>query len=732
MIKESLQQRDSGPNRVDGVAKVTGKAKYAAEYKLPDMAHGYLFTSAIAKGKILDIDASAAEKAPGVIKVISHKNAPKFPGAANKMKDTVALQSDEVFYNAQPIAVVVAETFEEARYAASLLKVTYDKQKPATDSHAERSKAFDPTAGRSQPPRGNPIEAFASAAIKVEEEYVIPINHHNPMEPGAAVASWNGDKLTIYNKTQGTISSQQHLSSIFGVPAENVVVVSPFVGGAFGAVLRPSSIDMVAAIAAREVKRPVKVVYTRRHMFTAHGYRPYTIQKMRIGADNDGKLVSIIHEAVGNTSSHANFQEGTVRITRLIYNCPNVLTDYKLTKTDLPTPLWMRAPGNVSGAFALECALDELSYKLKIDPLELRLINYAEKDPDNGKPFSSKELRECYRQAAEKFGWKDRKPEPRSMRDGNLLVGWGMATGIWGAGMSPATARVTLKVDGTVLVECGVTDIGPGTYTTISIIVAEVLGLPIEKIKFELGRSDLPTGPMQGGSVVTASVGTAAQETGEKVLKKLVELEKKDPNSPFKDVADNDFVFKNGAISAKSVPNVSVPYVDILKRNGLEKLSETHESRPDAGRRGQYSLASHGCQFIEVKVDEDIGLIKVTRTVAATAAGRIVNPKGAHSQEMGAVVWGIGMALTEETEVDHRIGRMMNANLAGYHVPVNADIKEVDTLFIHEEDKIVNPLGAKGLGELGMVGVPAAIANAVYHATGKRVRDLPITPDKLI
>lgn len=727
-----MQQRDSGPSRVDGVAKVTGKAKYAAEYKLPNMAHGYLFMSEIAKGKIRAIDSAAAEKAPGVIKVISHLNAPKYAGAANKLKDTVAFQSDEIFYSSQPIAVVLAETFEEARFAASLLKVTYDKAASATDSHAEMSKAFDPSAGRTQPARGNPVEAFNSAAVKVEEEYVIPINHHNPMEPGAAVASWNGDKLTIYNKTQGTVSSRQHLSSIFGVPTENVLVVAPFVGGAFGAALRPAAIDMVAAISARELKRPVKVVYSRRQMFTAHGYRPYTIQKMRIGADKSGKLTSIIHEAIGNTSSYSNFQEGTTRITRAIYECPNVLTDYKLVKTDLPTPLWMRAPGNVSGAFALECALDELSYKLKIDPLELRLINYAEKDPDNGKPFSSKELRECYRQAAERFGWKDRKPEPRSMRDGNLLVGWGMATGIWSAGMAPATARVTLKADGTVLVECGVTDIGPGTYTTISIIVAEVLGLPIEKVKFELGRSDLPIGPMQGGSVVTASVGTAAQECSEKLLRSLVTLLNKDPNSPFKDVAEGDFIFKDGRISAKTVPNVSIPYVDVLRSNGLAQLGETHESRPDSGRRGQYSLASHGCQFIEVKVDEAIGLIRVTRTIAATAAGRIVNPKGAHSQEMGAVVWGIGMALTEETEVDHRNGRMMNANLAGYHVPVNADIKEVDTLFIHEEDKIVNPLGAKGLGELGMVGVPAAIANAIYHATGKRVRDLPITPDKLI
>lgn len=726
------QQEKNAPSRVDGKAKVTGQAKYSAEYKLPNMAHGYIVTSTIAKGKITAIDTAEAEKAPGVVRVITYKNAPKLPGAASKMKDTVALQSDEIFYSAQPIAVVVAETFEQAAYAAGLIKVTYEKQPPTTDSGAERDKAFNPFGGRSPTPRGNAAEAFQNAPVKIEAEYTIPINHHNPMEPGAAVASWDGEKLTIYNKTQGTRDSQEGLASIFGVPLANVTVIAPFVGGAFGAALRPSAVDMLAAMAAREIKRPVRIVTTRRQMFTAHGYRPYTIQRMRMGADKSGKLTAIIHEAIGNTSSYTNFTEGTVRVSRSVYACPNVQTDYKLVKTDLPTPLWMRAPGNVSGAFALECGLDELSYALKIDPLELRLINYAEKDPDNGKPFSSKELRECYRQGAEKFGWKDRKPEPRSMRDGKWLVGWGMATGTWGAGMAAATARVTLKADGTALIECGVTDIGPGTYTTISIIAAQVLGLPIEKVKFVLGRSDLPVGPSQGGSVVTASVGTAVQEASERVLTKLFELESKASDSAFKGLPESDIVYKDGRITAKSVPNLGHAYSDVLKKNGLTELVETYESRPDTGLRGQYSLGSHGAQFLEVKVDEDLGIVRVTRVVAATAAGRIINPKGAHSQEMGAVVWGIGMALTEETEIDHRYGRMMNANLAGYHVPVNADVQEVETIFVPEEDKIVNPLGVKGLGELGMVGIPAAIANAVFHATGKRIRNLPITPDKLL
>lgn len=725
------QTKDNAPNRVDGVAKVTGKAKYAAEYKMPNLVNGYVVASTIAKGRITDIDAAEAEKAPGVLKIFTHKNAPKLPGAEKKTKDTVALQSDEIFFSNQPVAAVIAQTFEQARYAAGLVKVTYDKQTPETDPEKEREKAFYP-GGNNPKPRGNPVEAFGNAEVKIEAEYVIPIEHHNPMEPHAAVASWEGDKLTIYNKTQGVRDSSQHLASIFGVPEANVTVIAPFVGGAFGAALRPVAIDMLAALAARELKRPVKIVNTRRQMFTAHGYRPHTIQKMKLAADKSGKLTAIIHEAVANTSSYANYTEGTVRVSRSLYACPNVQTDYKLVKTDLPTPLYMRAPGNVSGMFALECALDELSYALKIDPLELRLINYAEKDPESGKPFSSKELRECYRQASEKFGWKNRKPEPRSMRDGKYLVGWGMATGTWGAGIAPAAARITLRNDNSVLIENGATDIGPGTYTTISIIAAKVLGLPLEKIKFVLGRSDLPVGPTQGGSVTTASVGTAVQECSQKILKKLLDLANQDTASPFKNVPESNIIFENARISAKNNPALSLSYIEILKRNNLDMVTETHQSTPDSGLRSKYAIASHGAQFIEVKVDEDLGIIKVTRVIEATAAGKIINPKGAHSQEIGATVWGIGMALTEETQIDHRFGRIMNPTLAGYHVPVNADVQEVETIFVDEIDNIVNPLGVKGLGELGMVGIPAAIANAVFHATGKRIRHLPMTPDKLL
>ncbi|HRJ90545.1 MAG TPA: xanthine dehydrogenase family protein molybdopterin-binding subunit [Pyrinomonadaceae bacterium] len=723
------------PSRVDGRAKVTGKATYIAEFRFPDLAYGYLVQSTIARGKIREIDTAEAEKQPGVVRILTHKNAPKLASQQPdeefgvRSRPFFALTTDTILFSGQPIALVVADTFEQARYAASMVKVTYDEQPPSTDLRKVADKRIE---GRPRPVRGTPDEAFAAADVKVEAEYIIPVEHHNAMEPHATVANWDGEKLTVYDKTQGVDGVRNYLSTHFGIEKTKISVLSPFVGGAFGASLRPTPNTLLAVMAARETKRPVKVVYSRRQLATAHGYRPASIQRIRIGADKGGKLTSIIHEAVHNTSAHEDFTEDLVGVSRTLYACPNVRTSGAIARTDMQTPLWMRAPGTVSGVFALESALDELSYKLKIDPVELRLINYAEKDPDTGRPFSSKELRECYRQASARFGWKDRKPEPRSMRDGRLLVGWGMATGTWGAFLAPSSARVTLRADGTALVESGTTDIGPGTYTTISIIAAKQLGLPIEKIKFVLGDSDLPTAPSQGGSITTASVGTAVQECAQIVQKQLIELESKREGSPFAGVAFENIVFENERVFVKGRADTGSTIAELLGRNNLGHLAATHTTRPDYGERGKYATASHGAQFVEVKVDEEIGIVRVTRVVQGTAAGKIINPKGAHSQEMGGVVWGIGMALTEKTEIDHRIGRIMNPNLAGYHVPVNADIGSIETIFVPEEDKIVNPLGAKGLGELGLVGIPAAIANAVFHATGKRIRELPITPDKLI
>jgi xanthine dehydrogenase YagR molybdenum-binding subunit len=731
-------------SRVDGVAKVTGKAKYAAEFAVPNLAYGFIVNGNIAKGAIATIDTAEAERASGVVRIFTHLNTPKFgpkppteeapPRGQQPEQDKSfrALQSEKIFFNMQPVALVVAETFEQARFAARLVKVTYNAEPHLTDTETLRDRARLPAQVSTPPkPRGNPEEALRNAPAKIEAEYRIPIEHHNPMEPHGAIAFWEGDKLTIFDKTQGVYTVRAHLASTFGIPEENVSVVSPFVGGAFGSALRPNYYPALTAMAARELKRPVKTVYTRTQMFTGHGYRPYTIQKISLGAERDGKLAAMIHEVVHNTSQFEEHNDNTTNFTRQIYACPNLFAQTKITDTNFNTPTWMRAPGAVSGMFALECAMDELAYELKIDPLELRLINYAEVDPHTGKPWSSKALRECYRLGAEKFGWSKRKPEPRSMRDGNMLVGWGMATGVWGAFQREASARITLRADGTAHVGSATSDIGPGTYTVMTMIAAEYLGLKPEQVQFELGDTKFPKAPSQGGSQTTSSVGSAVYGAALAIGAKLLEHANKDPKSPLNGAAAADVEMLDGRLQLRSDPSRFVRIAEVMKRNGLTELSETFDSKP-APERDKYALLAHGAQFVEVKVDPDLGNVRVTRVIEVTACGKIINPKASHSQEIGGVVWGMGMALTEATEVDHRFGRIMNPNLQHYHVPVNADVHEIETMFVEEEDKVVNPLGVKGMGELGMVGIPAAIANAVFHATGKRVRDLPITPDKLL
>ncbi|RZL54817.1 MAG: xanthine dehydrogenase family protein molybdopterin-binding subunit [Variovorax sp.] len=720
--------------RVDGLAKVTGKAKYTAEFQIPNVSYGFIVLSTVAKGRITAIDTRDAEQAGGVIRVFTHLNAGKLgpaPAAGAPPAWSWPLQSDRVFFNGQPIALVVAESYEQARYAARLVKATYQTEPHNSDFATVLDRAQPDPATAKGKPRGNPVTAMQAAAVKVEAEYRIPINHHNPIEPHAAIAFWRGDQLTIFDKTQEVFGVQKHLAESLGVPAENIRVVSPFVGGAFGASLKPNYYPSLTAMAARELKRPVKVVYTRTQMFTGHGYRPNTIQKIALGADRNGKLTSMIHEAFHNTSSFEAFSDSTTGFTRQLYACPNLHAPLKVAATDLATPTWMRAPGAVSGMFALECAMDELAYTLKIDPMELRLVNYAEVDPESGKPFSSKALRECYRLGAEKFGWKNRKAEPRSMRDGRLLVGWGMASSVWGAMQMPASARVTFRADGTAGVTSATSDIGPGTYTVMTMIAAEFLGLRLDQVHFELGDTRQPKAPAQGGSWTTSSVGSAVRGAALAIVAKLLDLANQDPASPLKGSSAADVEMLDGLLRLKSDPSRAVVIADVMRRTATNAITETYDSTPSP-ERAKYASLAHGAQFVEVKVDPDLGTVKVTRVIEVTACGKILNPLASHSQEIGGVVWGIGMALEEATEIDHRYGRIMNANLQHYHVPVNADIHSIETIFVEEEDTIVNPLGVKGMGELGMVGIPAAIANAIFHATGKRVRDLPITPEKLM
>ena len=575
--------------------------------------------------------------------------------------------------------------------------------------------------------RGNPDAGFAASDKVVEGKYTIPIEHHNAMEPHGATAFWEGDKLTVFDKSQGVFGCRRYLAQSFGVPdkevEDRVKVISTFVGGGFGSALLPHYYVYAAALGAKMVDRPVKVNYTRRQMFTGNGYRPFTYQEVKIGAKKDGKIQAIHHSSFGNTSTFENFSENSAGFGRTLYDVPNYKSEYSIVKTDLPTPTWKRAPGAVSGAFALESAIDELSYELGIDPLELRKINYAYKDPETGKPYSSKELMKCFEAGAKKFGWSKRKMKPRSMRDGDWLVGWGTGIGTWGAFQQTASVSIRLNEDGSAHVASGVTDIGPGTYTVITMIAAEYLGIDPDKIKFTLGDTRLPTAPSQGGSWTTASVGSAVYGAAKKIKSDLRDLAIQGAGTAiFGTASADDMVMLDGELRLKSDPSKKMAIPAILKMGGKSKHEVEYTSRPDFKKRGEYTTMAHGAQFVEVKVDEALGIVKVTRVIEATACGRIMNPKTSHSQEEGGIIGGIGMALFENTEIDHRYGKMMTTNFADYHIPSHADIHEVNADFVEEKDEIVNELGVKGMGELCMVGVPAAIANAIFHATGKRIQ----------
>ena len=567
--------------------------------------------------------------------------------------------------------------------------------------------------------------------MKVEETYSHPDEYHNAMELHATVAAWDGNKLTLYDKTQWVDNVQQQVAAAFGIDKDDVRVVSPFVGGAFGSALRAWVHVFIAALAAKHVRRPVKLVLTRAQQYTVPGYRPRTVQKVALGATKDGKLTAIRHEATAQTSTFEEYTESTLNPARFLYACPNVATRYYLAAMNVNTPASMRAPGEATGVYALECALDELAYALKMDPLQLRLVNHADEDPEKRLPWSSKSLKECYQRAAEKFGWAKRKPQPRSMRDGRLLVGWGMATATWPTHRLPATVLVRVLADGSAQVRTAASDIGPGTYTAMTQIAADALGLPVARVKFDLGDSKMPPAPVEGGSMTVASVGSAVHEAALAARHKVLALASGDDGSPLHKAEADGVEAADGRLFLKKEPGRGETYADILKRHKKESVEVTRESKPGEELK-KFSMYAFGVQFVEVRVDPDFGTVRVGRVVSGFAAGRIINPKTAHSQAIGGIVGGLGMALLEEVVRDRRNGRVVNANLEQYMVPVNADVPELDVFFVDEEDKHVNPIGAKGLAELSLVGVAPAVANAVYHATGKRIRDLPITPDKLL
>jgi xanthine dehydrogenase YagR molybdenum-binding subunit len=726
-------------SRVDGRAKVTGTAKYAAEYNAPGLAHGFVVSSAIAKGRIKRIHTADALSVDGVLEVFTHEHRPKLASSHEKYTDEVApsgspfrpLYDDKILFSGQPVALVVAEEFEIARFAASLIRVEYERKPHVTDFEAQRKRGAiakrDPAQSVA---RGNPAPAFEQAAVRIKAEYRMPVEHHNPMEPFAATAVWEGNgHITVFDKTQGPQNCRNYVAGVFGMPRDKVRVLSPYVGGGFGSGLRPQYELPLAVLAARALKRSVRVTLTRQQMFTL-GYRAANVHEMTLAANQDGSLASFRHGAVSMTSQFEDFQRDLVNWSSLLYKCANSELGQRLVKLDQNTPCDMRAPGGAEAAYAIECAMDELAYAANIDPLELRLINYSDKDQIQDRRYSSKELRECYRQGAEKFGWSRRSPQPRSMRDGNELVGWGMATGIWEAMQMPASAKAVLTANGSVEIASATADIGPGTYTWMTQLAAEMLGVAIENVTAKLGDSALPDAPVEGGSFTVSSVGSAIHAACRAVQRELLGLAQKMARSPLAGAKLDDVVFAEGKIRHKHEESREVSVADAMRAGKADRIEKEASAEPN--ERSKYSHLTHSAVFAEVKVDEELGVIRVARVVSAVAAGRILNPKLASSQILGAVVGGIGMALHEETVTDHRFGRFMSHNLADYHVPVHADVHAIDVIFVEEKDDEINPLGVKGVGEIGIVGTAAAVANAVYHATGKRVRDLPITLDKLM
>jgi xanthine dehydrogenase YagR molybdenum-binding subunit len=691
-------------DRIDGRLKVTGAAKYAVEFPLPNIAHAVLITSSIAKGRVQRIDTAAAEKAAGVLAVITPSNAPRLPGTAPTMRVPSLLQDNVVHYNGQPIGVVVADTFEHAMGALDLIRIQYAEEPPVLDMDTAPKnppESVHPLGGDRVSRRGDVERGFAEAAVRLDHTYTTPLENHNPMEFQNTIAAWDGDNVTVYDSTQGIFSVRSSIARAFNIPPANVRVVSHFTGGGFGSKGGPWSHQPLAVMAAKQVGRPVKLALTRRQMFGPVGGRPRTVQRVVLGAAKDGTLTAIRHTSTSNTSTLEDWVEPALAQTKILYASPNLETEYNLVRINVGSPTFQRAPGESSGTFALESAMDELAYELGMDPVELRLKNYAEGDPDSGHSWSSKSLRECYAQAGDKFGWSKRNPKPRSMREGNLLVGWGMATATYPARTQPAGTTARMLPDGRAWIRAGTQEIGCGTYTIMTQIAADALGLSPDRVRFELGETTMPETPPSVGSVTAASTGSAVHEAATALKKKMDELA------------------------------AGGTYDSVFARNGGQPVEVTITSRPGSEQQ-QYSMHSFGAVFTEVHVDPDLCTIRIPRIVTSHGVGRVLNAKTARSQIIGGVVWGVGMALLEETQIDPHSGRYVNADLAEYQVPVNADVGTIDVNFIDEHDQYVNPIGVKGAGEIGITGVAASIANAVYHATGKRVRDLPIRLDKLL
>ncbi len=751
--------------RRDGRLKTAGAARYAADEPVDGVAHAVLVSSPVARGRIVGIDRANAEAAPGVLLVLTHENAPKLRNMRTLNRGGAALQSkppladDRIDFAGQPIALVVAETPQQARYAAGLLAPTIEKEAPRAVFDPETGPVATPRSVMGAAPdhrRGDPERALAEAETRIERTYTTPFEHHNAIEPLTTTAVWAEDgSLTVYESSQGVATASMGLAQALGLPRKKVRVVSRFVGGGFGSKAWYGGHVTLAAVAARQIGRPVKLPLTRAQMYTSVGYRPATVQRIALGARNDGTLTALVHDNTSAGSHLGEWAEASTGFSKHAYAVPNFASRERTAPLDLSVPSSMRAPGEAPGSFALESAMDELAMILGMDPIALRLRNDAATDPDSGRPWAGRRLRECYELGAERFGWADRTPEPRSMREGRDLVGWGTATAFFPSMTVPATAKARIHADGRVTVESAGADLGTGTLTIMSQIAADALGLPPERVTFTLGDSRLPFAFPAGGSSMARSLGPAVRAAARAALRKVVDLAVRDRVSLLFGAKPDEVEAIDGALVVRGNPARRDTLAAVLARAGLSHIEANGRFGfgaaaammvpmmlgPRLGGAVGKAIApfaaptapgEFGAQFVEVRVDPDFGTVRVTRALGVFDIGTVLNPVTARSQGIGGIVGGIGMALLEKTDVHPTLGKIASPNLSGYLLPSHADVPDIDALFLDQPDPVANPLGARGVGEIGIVGVAAAIANAVHHATGIRVRDLPITPDKLL
>jgi xanthine dehydrogenase YagR molybdenum-binding subunit len=726
--------------RRDGVLKVTGAAKYAADQHPPTMLYAVLAVSSIARGRVAFLDVVAAKAHRGVVEVITPANRPALAQDPDEKTNPFMfrldlLQSDRVRYANQPIAIVIAETLEAATEGAALLAPRYEIE-PARVGLDATESFVPPDVGVGSPSqvhRGDVEAGLASAPKKIAATYETAAQYHNPMEPHAIVAAWDRDMLSIDTPSQGLALAQARLAGIFGIPPEHIHIRSPFLGGGFGCKGLISGPQVLGAIAARAVGRPVQLVVRREQMFGPIGHRPPTRQTLRLGIDQDGKLVALDHRTKTMSSTFDDFFEPASNVSHTVYASEAIATSHEAVRADIGTPLFMRAPGEATGSIALESAIDEMAQACGMDPVAFRLKNYAEVEPISGKPFSSKALRECYQQGVERFGWESRPVAPRQMRDRDgLLVGWGVGTATFPALMFAAKARAVLHLDGSGVMEIGAHDMGQGAWTALAQIAADALGLDIDQLEFRSGSSDLPDGGIAGGSAHTATAGMAIHNAGANAIARLADLAMSDHRSPLFGAGNAGVIARGGRLFRRDDPSRSESYAEVLGRAGLAQIEGHGASAADHAAQLTYAMHAHGAVFVEVKVDPGLGQIRATRIVGAFAAGRIINPRMVRSQLCGGMIWGVSFALHEQAVIDPRSGRPMNANLAEYHIPVSADVPSLEAILVEEHDPHVNALGIKGVGEIGITGTAGAVANAVWHATGVRMRKFPITLDCLI